>query len=241
MCLYQAKASSASASTISFLGEQEPHSCSRLFLFLSLYLPSCWMCSFPAWVVLLFRCGCGSMPVPSARCSSVLPKIHPLGNIGLREHLAGLTRPLFCSVFFLSCLEVAKLVPDQAANRGKKKGKKKSVLFLLINWAMEKGSVFHSVALGRPVFPSPYQFGNVLSRRCHETQGTGRHCHVCLCKIMTHFERSEYSFSCGGLGVFSSLNTDLIAGGCSLTSGFPGSSQEKWFFSLLTSVCVSLF
>lgn len=47
-----------------------------------------------------------------------------LWNIGLREHLAGLTRPLFCSVFFLSCLEVAKLVPDQAANRGKKKGKK---------------------------------------------------------------------------------------------------------------------
>lgn len=115
----------AFALTISFLGEQEPHSCSRLFLFLSLYLPSCWMCSFPAWVVLLFRCGCGSMPVPSAPCSSVLPKIHPLEYWAAGASGRADSAPLQgCSVFFLSCLEVAELVPDQAANRGKKKGKK---------------------------------------------------------------------------------------------------------------------
>lgn len=84
---------------------------------------------------------------------------------------------------------------------GKKKGEKKSV-FLLINRAIAKGSVFHSVVLGRPAFPSPYQLGNVLSRRCHETQGTGRHYRICLYKIVTSFERSEYSFSCGGLGDF---------------------------------------
>lgn len=119
------KASSASALTISFLGEQEPHSCSRLFLFLSLYLPSCWMCSFPAWVVLLFQCGCGSMPVPSAPCSSVLPKIHPLEYWAAGASGRADSAPLQgCSVFFLNCLEVAELVPDQAANKGKKKGKK---------------------------------------------------------------------------------------------------------------------
>lgn len=78
MCLYQAKASSASTLTFSFFGEQEPHSCSELFLFLSLYLPFCLMCSFPAWAVLLLWCGCGTMGVPSAHCSHVLPKIHPL-------------------------------------------------------------------------------------------------------------------------------------------------------------------
>lgn len=78
MCLYQAKASSASASTFGFFGEQEPHSCSQLFLFLSLYFPFCLIFSFPAWVVLLLWCGCGTMGVPSAHCSSVLSKIHPL-------------------------------------------------------------------------------------------------------------------------------------------------------------------
>lgn len=141
-----------------------------------------------------------------------------------------------CFLFFLSCLEMIKLVPDQAA-KGRRKRGKKSVLFLLINRAIEKGSVFHSVALGSPVFPSPYQFGNVLSRKCHETQGTGRHYHVCHCKIMTNSERSEYSFSCGGLGFFSSLNTDLDAGGSRrllihlrLAWVFPG----KVVFSLLT-------
>lgn len=55
-------------------------------------------------------------------------------------------------MFFLSCLEVVELVPDQAAKWGRKRGKK-SVLFLLINRAIEEGSVFHSVALRSLFFP----------------------------------------------------------------------------------------
>lgn len=46
---------------------------------------------------------------------------------------------------------------------GKKRGRK-SVPFLLIKGAVEEGSVFNFVELGRPVFSKPYQFGNVLSK-----------------------------------------------------------------------------
>lgn len=175
--------------------------------------------------------------------TKILPKIHPVEYGGSGWALGAssragspLSRADFCS--FSVALRWPSLFQAKQQRREEKRGKK-SVLFLLINRAAEKGSVFHSVVLTRPVFPSPYQSGNVLRRRYHETQRTGRHYHVCLCKIMSNFKRSEYYFSCGSLGFFSSLNTDLVAGGCSLTSGLPGSSQEKWFsFSRL---CGSLF
>jgi len=67
--------------------------------------------------------------------------------------------------------------PDWAENRGEEKGEK-SVLFPLIKGAVEKGSVVCFVALGRPILSSPYQFGNIVKRRCCKTKGTGRHCHL---------------------------------------------------------------
>lgn len=54
MCLYQPRASSASALTNGFFGEQEPHSCSQLFLFLSflfdVLLPSLGCAAVVVWL-----------------------------------------------------------------------------------------------------------------------------------------------------------------------------------------------
>lgn len=93
MCLYQARASSASALIVSFFGEQEPHSCSQLFLFLS-FLFDVLLPSLGCVAVVCLAVGqCQSPLVTAVSClKSTLWSMEALA--GLWEHPAELTHSL---------------------------------------------------------------------------------------------------------------------------------------------------